>query len=581
MKRTYRYSFLFAAAAMTLAACSSDEPAAGGGLNEGETAYLNVSLRDANDLTRAGEGADLTPGDNVSGEFEYGTGNEGKVASARFFFFDDNGIYTGQSTIWNGGNPGSEPNIELKGNSVVVLDNLKGNQYPRYMVTVLNGGAQYTNDFMTGKNIEEFSRDLTSWGEDADGGFLMATSSYFQGTPASDKTHEDARYFATVLDEDNFARSADEAKTLNPVNVYVERLAARVHLNCAAEFPIKATVMGADGNNPESAAGSGEAATNLKIRIDGWYLNGIQQLSYLSKQFGSWISSASLTDVDGWAWNVPSFHRSFWGQSVNYGKQTEDGLVFYPWNNSNVLQAGQYAYCNENTSDYANLSKDNNNRPNQRLVTSVVIKATVCTADGTPLDMVEHNGVYFTKDRFIKYVLDNASRSGKLNYYTRTGTEGNYTYTQVQPSMFDLKGTNERVQVAKGSSFPAGQLYTKDGAAAAAADLDKDLAAITADAVTRAFKGGAMYYNIPVAHLNKKTYDANGDLATWFEGSFGVVRNHAYEITVNSVKRLGQGIFNPDTEDVKPDQDPKDPNWFLGATINVLSWKIVTSGVDL
>lgn len=578
MKRTYWYSFLFAAAATTLAACSSDEPAAGG-LMDGETAYLNVSLRDANDITRAGEGGDLTPGEDVSGDYEYGTGNEGKVASARFFFFDSKGIYTGQSTVWNGGSPGTEPNIELKGNSVVVLDNLKGNQYPRYMVTVLNGGAQYTNDFMTGKNIGEFSKDLTTWGENTDGGFVMATSSYFQGTPASDKTHEDARYFATVLDENNFARSAEEAKNVDPVNVYVERLAARVHLNCEKEFPIKLTVMGADGNNPDS--GDAEAATNLKVRIDGWYLNGIQQQSYLSKQFGSWTSAASLANVDGWAWNVPVFHRSFWGQSVNYGKQTEDGLVYYPWNNDNVLQAGQYAYCNENTSDYANLSKDNNNRPNQRLLTSVVLKATICAADGTPLDIVEHNGVYFTTDRFIKYVLDNASRSGKLNYYTRTGTEGNYQYTQVQASMFELKGTNDRVQVAKGSSFPTVQLYTKEGTETSAANLDSDLAALTADAVTRAFKNGAMYYNIPVSHLNKKTYDANGDLATWFEGSFGVVRNHTYEITVNSVKRLGQGIFNPDSEEVKPNKDPKDPNWFLGATINVLSWKIVASGVDL
>ena len=92
-----------------------------------------------------------------------------------------------------------------------------------------------------------------------------------------------------------------------------------------------------------------------------------------------------------------------------------------------------------------------------------------------------------------------------------------------------------------------------------------------------------MYYNIPIAHLNSPKYDSNGDLSTWEEGSFGVVRNHSYEVKINSIKRLGQGVFNPEdnTTPIKPDPDPKDPNWYLGATINILSWKIVSNNVDL
>lgn len=601
MKRVFNYSLAFAAAAMMFTACSSDEPNNNDGPQPGESAYLNVSIRDANDLTRAGE-------DATSPEFTNGTGNEGKVKDAHFYFFNANGIYAGQATIWDGGTPGTEgDNIELKGNSVVVLDNLKGNTYPKYMITLLNAGSQFSNDFFTpanleGKNIKEFSEYLTNWGTNTDGGFLMATTSYFQGDD-SDKLHNDAYYYATQLDQSNFARTAEAAKNTVPVTVYVERLAARVELTSNTYFPVDVTVMGADGDNPETGTDTGIAGTKLTVRIDGWYLNGVQQESHLSKQLGTWSAATTFaagTDAtDLWTWNIPLFHRSYWGQSVGYGNQVEGvddastGLKYFVWNTANAVTAGagNYAYCNENTTTVANLSKDNNNLPNQRLMTSVVVKATVGTStDGTgtgfaPIYLVEHNGVYFTKDRFIKYVLDIVNRQGKLNYYTRTGTEDKYDYTQVNATMFEIGGSNEVVFVQKAPGFPTKDLYAKNSEGkfdpVTETTLNDDLKAVTSGIRTRAFNDGKMYYNIPIKHMNTVKYDANGDLQNWYEGSFGVVRNHAYKLNINSVKRLGQGVFNPDTETIKPDPDPKDPNWFLGAQINVLAWKIVSSNVDL
>lgn len=95
-----------------------------------------------------------------------------------------------------------------------------------------------------------------------------------------------------------------------------------------------------------------------------------------------------------------------------------------------------------------------------------------------------------------------------------------------------------------------------------------------------------MYYNIPLAHLNSAVYDkTTGDLQTWKEGTFGVVRNHVYNVIVNSVKRIGTGVFNPnstkDEDKITPDPDPNDPNYYLGAEINILSWKVVNNFVDL
>lgn len=597
MKNIFKYSFAFAATAMIMTACSSDEPAnSDNGFVPGESAYLNVQLRTTDDLTRAGEGTDITT-PPIDG-FEDGTGNESTVSSAYFYFFNANGIYVGQSNIWSGGTTGEKPNIELKSNNVIVLDNLKDNTYPAYMVTVLNG-APFTNADLGGKTLADFSQLLTNWGTNTANGFVMATTSYFDAS-GNDKNHADfgtgniPAYYATKLDASNFALSEAAALTeADPAVVYVERLAARVKLTTADgkdTFPVDVTVMGGDNDNPSLGSDEDTAGTKLQVKILGWYLNGVQENSYVLKQFGSWTSAASLTDVNNWAWNVPGYHRSFWGQGVNYGKLANSNLKYYAWDGATANKIGDVAYCNENTTDKTNLTVTGNALPNQQLLTSVVVKAQVQYADGKAIDMVEHNGVYFEKTSFLRYILGIASSKGQLNYYTRTGTDdSNYTYTQVGTEYFQLAGDNSHVYVKKNSTFPSdSQLWQKgaDGKYTQtdvnSSGLDAQLKAINDSDKTTAFTGGAMYYNIPIQHLNTITRDSNNKLTAYYEGSYGVIRNHAYNVNITDIKRLGYGVFNPDSETIIPTPNPpEDPSWFLGATINVLSWKIVTSNVEL
>ena len=595
MNSIFKYTLAFAATAMLVTACSSDEPGSNEPVFTGESAYMNVQLRAAEDLSRAGEGTD--DGNPSTDDLEYGKENENSINSAKFFFFNSDGIYYGQSTIWKDsieGSTGTEPSIEFNGNAVVILDNLKeGGVLPEYVITVLNGGAQYTDAYMSGKTIKEFSKDITNWGADKENGFVMATTSYYDGTAEHDKYP-----YATKLTNDNFS-ATKEAAIANgkPVEIYVERLAARVKLSTPTGqefFPVDVTVMGdVNGEVTEPDADHPTAGTQLYVKIDGWYISGVQEQTYLSKQFGDWTSATSLNDVNGWKWNVPTFHRSFWGQSVGYGKQTEGGLRFFTFDNPNNKTVGQVAYCNENTSTKANLSTGTPAHPNQRLVTSVLVKATVVDKDKKALNLVEHNGMYFTYERFIAYILDIVNSQNKLNYYTRTGagTEGDpYKYHQIAQEdgkeIFRLGGANEHVYVEKGKDFPTAQLYaynntTMDYDAVTETTLNADLKAANAGESTHAFQGGRMYYNIPIEHLNTRTWDEKHNLATWYEGSFGVVRNHAYTVNVTSVKKLGTGVFKPNEGEIKPNENQKDPRWYLGATIKVVSWKVVTSDVPL
>ena len=85
-----------------------------------------------------------------------------------------------------------------------------------------------------------------------------------------------------------------------------------------------------------------------------------------------------------------------------------------------------------------------------------------------------------------------------------------------------------------------------------------------------------MYYNIPIEHLNNGAITANGTIP---EAKYGVVRNHHYVVTIDNLEKIGKGIFDED-ERIVPG-DPDGDTYYVGAKINILSWKIVSQNVEL
>ncbi len=87
------------------------------------------------------------------------------------------------------------------------------------------------------------------------------------------------------------------------------------------------------------------------------------------------------------------------------------------------------------------------------------------------------------------------------------------------------------------------------------------------------YNNGLMYYSIPIEHLGTQTGES---LA---EGDYGIVRNHWYDITINSISHLGKGITDEE-EVIVP--DPEAPTYYyVDASINVNSWNIITQSADL
>lgn len=573
---------LFVCAA--LGACSNDEseiiPNDTPSAFAGDKAYINVSLADAGSLTRATEG-----------DFEYGT-NEQSVKNAYFYFYDANGVFVTQGDVWTGGNASTTTpagNIEFASNNVVVLKGLDKKSYPKYMVTVLNKPV----NFVYGQTLDEMQMVLAD--NNAEGIYYPATTNsittnYFTMSTTSYTDTNRAKSFVTEVKEENFSLEpiTDVSAITNVTTVYVERLATKVTLNVSdnlsnnanGPYPIKVTVAGED-----NSSGSGNIASEeLYVELLGWKLNATAKKSYMVKNIDeTWNNT--VTGALGFVWNRPTDFRSHWGKSFNYG------LSGYPENTAEVPANSEYlnyvdlkdgltalktpAYCAENTNTSAIVT---GNFPST--VTSILLKARICDASGNALDLIRYSGVLFKQDSFLEYVLSVLKAKGQLGVWYKDGTDGggNTKYTQIGTAYVKLENVGDgkvKVVFTNENNTP---LFTGNGSDSTPqiiTDLNEYLAAASVDAI--AYNGGLMYYNIPIEHLN------NGDVAvdgTIPEAKYGVVRNHHYVVTIDKLENIGKGIFDED-EKIVPGDDPDDDTYYVGAKINILSWKIVSQNVNL
>ena len=88
------------------------------------------------------------------------------------------------------------------------------------------------------------------------------------------------------------------------------------------------------------------------------------------------------------------------------------------------------------------------------------------------------------------------------------------------------------------------------------------------------------YYIVNIQHLGAKTADDGIETENYQTGYYGVVRNHAYNLELNSIKGLGTPVYDK-TSDIPWPVDPDLTESFIAADIKVLAWHIIKMGVDL
>ena len=355
---------------------------------------------------------------------------------------------------------------------------------------------------------------------------------------------------------------------------------------------------------------------------------------------GEWDWSDQAYHRDHWAastnYNVGDYYGGFGNASMNNAtaEKEKDNLTiadtdanltlnYISWNEIGNAQFDANLYCRENTQTLDILTKTDNKGAYvfNGAVTSVLIAARV-TGLGTDTEnngigLVKYANTMFTDDNFLAYV-SNQLNSGNYIHWTDAET-GDDVMVKFDADFLEIAPLHDGYATVALVANPWEVINAKIEAAADNSEL-KGISKLTAETVVtwknaqgeeiaytaanfgitenikaEHYKDGMMYYNIPIKHLRGgemltekvptdahyySVNDAEGNLVFALrEADYGVVRNHYYQITVNTIANLGKAVSNGD-EDIIPNTDFSEL-YYVGASINILSWKIVNQGVDL
>ena len=546
---------IIALAALGLAACAEK---INGGVSpeqtgELEQSYIAVNLMSSELGTRAEE---------INPELEDGEAAERTVNSVHFFFFRQGvpfavnaaGTAPGGDKNWLQATTPSftedlnKDNISAYSNVMLVLNNYKG-QYPDQIVAVINW-----NPDKSVYKLDELHAKLVGL-QGNKGGFVMSNSVY--------KSSDNKIIDATAIIR-TYSTPEEAMAEANHVNIYVERVAAKVKVST----PVSTTDGKWDATNKRFDTGKtsglislGELGNKVYVEIENWSLYNARTQSYLLKS----IEPTWTDEALGLTWNdIPRF-RSYWADAVNYnGKFFNDNN--FNW--STGVDLGAATYCGENTAGEAGRTK-------------LILKGTLVDADGNPFELVKWNGQEMVTTANLKTAV-----ASLLQYQVFSYTDFNEpnTHASITPDDIECIAGSEaeapdgikNYQVYFKLSNKEGKGQNKDWAIKTGdiltpyedAYMNSYLATNIPPAIV--YAGGKTFYYTDIKHLGTEGNDAE----------YGIVRNHIYDIVIESIKGYGTPVYTP-TGNLVPETPTEEPAAFVAAKINVLSWRVVKQGVNI
>ena len=585
-KFTMLSSVLASALMLTVASCSSSDDIIGGngGENaEGSTSYIAVNLKTVGNAP-TGNARQTRYTDSQNGTYEDGVGVENKIKSVRFYFFNadgtpyilnnvnDNGNYIDKEVNVNPGD--QSQTVEGITETVLVL-NGENHVAPASMLTVINpdinpellqNGAALRWSVMRKelKGTKFYDNDH----------FMMSNSTYEEAGNDLCTTQLTGKTYA----------SSDDAQS-HPVNVYVERVNAKVNANVVGtNFEKETADVIFDGvsmkDNQKTKVGvlslAKEDGTtdqkNIFAYIVGWGLASENRKAELFKQIDTQKFTDEILGIS--PWSSADYHRSFWSLSVPFGGTGADKNepVNYKFS-AYTHKLGDAVYTLPNTpTEVIDDAHVYNNT-----LTKFVVAARLAYKDADnslkPAEICEYKGQEFLGiDNLKKVFLNEISRyykkvpvdAGESDKYVNLDPS-DITFTTDAPSGTQAKDYEVFATLAK----PDITLYEQKGGVWNEVTDKSGVYNMLQGTPAEVRKGGMAYYYTTIKHLGEK-----GKL-----GEYGIVRNHSYQISLNSIKGFGTPVYNP--EKIIVPTVPSDDKTYLAAKINVLSWRVVPSQVDL
>ena len=594
MKKFTMFSSVLASALMlTVASCSSSDDISGGtgGENaEGSTSYIAVNLKTVANAPTGNARQSRSYDDDKGGQYEDGAGVENVVTSVRFYFFNADGTpyilnntngqvnYVERTVTVSNGD--QSQTVEGISEAVLVL-NGESNVAPASMLTVVN--PDINSELLKNGAAIRWSvmrKELKGSKFYDNAHFMMSNSTYEEA--GNDLC-------TTQLTGKTYASST--AATEHPVDVYVERVNAKVNATVASgsAFETETNDVALDGVSMkdkqkitvgELSLAKDDGTSDKKTifaYVVGWGLASENGMAELFKQ----IDTQKFTDeiLGIYPWSTPDYHRSFWSLSVPFGGTGADKNepVNYKFSDyTHKLGDAVYTLPNTPTEAIDDAHVYNNT------LTKFVVAARLAYKDADnslkPAEICEYKGQEFLgtdnlKMTFVKeisrYYKKVPVAAGQPDKYVNLDPS-DITFTTTAPSGTQAKDYEVFATLAN----PNLTLYEQKGGVWNEVTDKSVVYNMLQGTPAEVRKGGMAYYYTTIKHLGEKGKSGEPKL-----GEYGIVRNHSYQISLNSIKGFGTPVYNP--EKIIVPAIPSNDKTYLAAKINVLSWRVVPSTVDL
>ena len=587
-KFTMLSSVLASALMLTVASCSSEDVAGGDAQNgKGATSYLAVNIENV------GSAPASRAYDQGNGTYEDGTDAESKINKVRFYFFNGDGtpyllvnndatqqtsVNYLEQTIEKDGND-HDHTAETKTKAVLVL-NGETKAVPASVIAVINPEVLDNTTLHSGTmTLSELRTSATgSKFYDTTNGFVMSNSVY-------ESAGQDV--CSTPVANNVFASS--DAALKKPVDIYVERVNAKVNAKIDATYQRDGESAPAWTKNTEGKyqieVGSIDVTTYAENTnatpttktypvyavVQGWQVADANGKAEVCKQINtSWYAG----ELGISPWTTSDYHRCFWSKSVPFTSGAQGGAN-HPVNPkfTDITQSlsGEFSaepvYTLPNTPDQVVTNPTTSLNTLTKLIVAAKLVYKDKNGNYNPAQVCQYRGLtYLGEDAVKKQIV-----GGFAKYFKKTATG----YQSIEASDITFKtvpGSSEvkDYEVVATLASNVGELYVKDGETTYKTVSKDDVnAALAKEEAQVRSTDGATYYYTPIKHL--------GDAGKL--GEYGIVRNHSYQVTIQNIKGFGTPVYDPKKE-IDP-MIPSDENTYLAASIKVLSWRVVSSKVDL
>ncbi len=571
MNRTL--AILLLSLSVLFTACQSDDPAIGEGGDGMNIGYIAVNIVQP---SSAGSRADATAAEG----FEYGNDDENHAEKALFFLFkgvDDNAeVYqvSGNSYVevsLTGSGTGNFPEVERIYNTVLVIDGATANpsNEVKSLVCVLNAPDKLKT--ATISKLSDLKNMVDKYGNDSGtkGSFIMSSSVYTADGNITTSASKEVNGSQVSL-----VKNSKEEAEEEPINIYVERVVAKVKATFKTDFVNNGAKPEIDGSE-----------TSLGIKITGITVANIAEKSYLFKH----VTGASGATSGIWSESGvfdPTNKRSYWETVPTVsGENSQMTLTNKSYTDiaGSTLSDIVPTYSSNPFYIQPNTTDDVENKPTKK--TCILVTAQLTNTDGAAFETLAYIRGGYTTITHAKNVV--AAYLASKGYYKKGEGENHLSTLSpddlVWKNKYDfsaeiqanLTWLNDYEVVAQVNTKVT-ELYNAEGnkLTDGVKEVNEHLRGTTEIAKNyraRVFKDGMCYYYKEIDHSSVLSKTAG----TYY----GVVRNHIYALTLESIAGIGTPVFDP--SDMIIPQTPKDEDkFYLGAKVNVLAWKVATQNVN-